>query len=145
MAKALDLAVQGSAAYVGALAYAASAYVAERPRVAREALARGEALLTSGEAVSHSYLHFCQYAIETALRLGDQTAVLHYADLLQRYTAAESLPWADFLIARARCLAPRSSRTLTEVNKLLETGRQAGFLAALPALEAAAADCPPPA
>jgi class 3 adenylate cyclase/tetratricopeptide (TPR) repeat protein len=105
------------------------------------ALAEGEALLAAG-SVSHNYMFFCQAAIEAALRAGDWTDAERYAAALEDYTRPEPLPWADFIIARARALAAwgRGERDAAAVQRLRELRDQchrAGLRSALAAIEAA--------
>jgi tetratricopeptide (TPR) repeat protein len=82
----------------------ALALVTRNPERRRWALARGESLLAKG-SVGHSYLHFYQFAIETALAESNWREAERYADLLAEYTRAEQLPWSDCYIARARTCA----------------------------------------
>src|SRR4051794_40169265 len=86
-------------ALLGALA-AATDDADERSR----ALAEGEELLRRG-SLSHNHLWFYRDAIEAALRAGDWNGAERFASALEDYTQGEALPWADFLVARARALA----------------------------------------
>ena len=86
-------------ALLGALA-AATDDADERSR----ALAEGEELLRHG-SLSHNHLWFYRDAIEAALRADDWEEAERFAAALEAYTQEEALPWADFLVARARALA----------------------------------------
>ena len=70
----------------------------------RRALHEGEALLAQG-CVSHCHLDLYESAIEAALDARQWDEAERYADALDRYTAGERFPWADFQIRRARALA----------------------------------------
>jgi len=74
---------------------------AERDRL----LAEGEALLRRG-AVGHNHLWFYRDAIEAMLAARDAPGALRYIGLLEPYTRAEPLPWAEFFAARGRALLP---------------------------------------
>jgi tetratricopeptide (TPR) repeat protein len=63
-----------------------------------------EAILASGCA-SHNHIIYHHRCIDDALERGEWARALRHATALEAYTAAEPLPYCDFLVARARTLA----------------------------------------
>ena len=78
---------------------------AERERARAEA----EALLAQG-CLSHNHIGYHRIGIDDALARREWSRVLAHAAAFESYTAAEPLPYADFLIARARVLAGLATR-----------------------------------
>ena len=129
------------AAFCGPWICAVLAFVTKAPQAQRRALARGEKLLAS-PCVSHSHLHFYQWAIEVTLELKDWDATLRYARFLENYTRAEPFPFADLVIRRGRLLARWGSglhddETLGALHALRSEAAGLGLLAAVPHLDAA--------
>jgi DNA-binding SARP family transcriptional activator len=129
--------------YTGPWVLAAIALVNDDEAVRREALAKGEAQLALG-CVSHNYFHFYQMAIDVAHQLGEPAEMLRYADALERYTAAEPLPWTDFVIARGRALArharqERDAVLDADLRALRDNALRLDLRNALPGIEAALA------
>jgi hypothetical protein len=109
----------------------------------RAALEEGEALLAAG-SISHNYFFFYHAAIEAALTAQDWAGAVRYAAALEDYTRPEPLPWADFIIARARALAAwgrgeRDAAAVERLSALYEQAERAGLRSAAGALEAALA------
>jgi len=133
--------------YFGPIIRGWAALAADDAGGRRAALAGGEALLAQG-CVSHCHLHFYQTAMDASLGIGDWDAAERYAAALAAYTAAEPLPWADFLIRRARALA-LAGRTggaapaRRALHALRAEAAAVGMLGALPALDAALDGTPP--
>ena len=114
----------------------------ETDQAARErALAGGEAQLAKG-CVSHNHLTLREHAIEASIEAGDWQAAEDFCAKLERYTAAEPLPWCDFLIARGRALArfgrgERDATLQATLVRLRDEAAAAELNIALPALNAA--------
>lgn len=98
---ALAISAETGMAYLGPVYYAILALVEENESPRRTALAEGEALL-SGNVVAHNHLFFRKDAIEACILLHDWGEAERHAEALEEYIGAESLPWARFVVARAR-------------------------------------------
>ncbi len=110
----------------------------------QQALAEGEALLAQG-SISHNHFDFHACAIDASLESRDFAAVERYCAALERYTAAEPIPWSDLAIARGRLLARHGRGDAgAELGKALQALREQtarlGFDVWLPALDAAMAE-----
>ena len=108
-----------------------------------EALAEAEALIAAG-CVGHNQLRFYPDAMSVALELGDPDGVERYAAALEDFTKPEPLGMADFFIGRGRVLAQHArghaGPALTcELQRVRDEALRMGFIAALPAIEAALA------
>ena len=102
-------------------------------------LDEGEEILRAA-CISHNYLWFYRNAIEVSLMMKQWDRVEHYADALERYTRAESLPWTDCFIAWGRHLAAygsgkRDDATIQELHRLWDEAERVGLKAALPRLK----------
>ena len=120
--------------------------ITEDPDQRRWALEQGEQVLGRG-CVFHNYFWFYRDAIEVALKTADWAGLERYASALERFTAAEPVPWTSFFIARGRALAAHGQgrhdqATLRELRRLRDEAAAAGFRSALPALERAVAAAP---
>jgi len=106
----------------------------------RAALERGEALL-GGAAMSHNHLWFRRDAIDASLAAREWDEALRHAAALERYAAAEPLPWADFHVARARALADagRGRPDPAALRALFDRGAALQLAGALSAIDAAIA------
>jgi DNA-binding SARP family transcriptional activator/predicted ATPase len=98
------------------------------------ALREGEKLL-SKQALSHNHLHFYRYAIESCLVAKDFDKAQYYMDMLRRYTAAEPLPWSEFIIQRAKALIRTGRGEIGvelkhDLQELITQADQAGFIEA---------------
>jgi DNA-binding SARP family transcriptional activator/class 3 adenylate cyclase/tetratricopeptide (TPR) repeat protein len=105
------------------------------------ALSEGERLLT-GDCVSHNYLMFYRFGIEAALSEGNWDLAARYADALEVYTKAESLPWSDYFIAWGRALSEhgrgqRGSDLLEQLRSLKKKAEGFGMTVVVPRIEAA--------
>lgn len=89
-------------AFVGPQFHAVRARIETDPVRQREILAEGEALLTG--SMSHSFYLFCDAAIQVSMDQRDWDEAERYAQMLERYTAAEPFPWSQMVLARARVL-----------------------------------------
>ena len=117
--------------FIGPTALGALAQITTDPAERQQALAEGEALLARG-SISHNHFDFHACAIDASAAL-------------ERYTAAEPIPWSDLAIARGRLLARHGrGETGTELAKALQALREQtarlGFTVWLPALDAAMAN-----
>lgn len=131
----------GASAYFGPPILAALAANTTDAGTRKRALAEGEALL-SGGCVSHCYLYFYEFAIDSQLEQADWSAAECYADALEVYMRAESTPWSDFLIERARALAQagrgaRAASLKRTLQALADKARNAGVKWRLSKLEQA--------
>jgi DNA-binding SARP family transcriptional activator/predicted ATPase len=95
------------------------------------ALLEGEKLL-SKQALSHNHLMFYRYAIESCLDTKDFDKAQYYMDALGRYTAAEPLPWSEFIIHRAKALIRAGRGEIGaelkhDLQELITQADQAGF------------------
>lgn len=130
--------------FIGPTALGALAQITTDPAERQQALAEGEALLARG-SISHNHFDFHACAIDASLESRDFAAVLRYCAALERYTAAEPIPWSDLAIARGRLLARHGrGETGTELAKAMQALREQtarlGFTVWLPALDAAMAN-----
>jgi class 3 adenylate cyclase/tetratricopeptide (TPR) repeat protein len=139
--EALAISRETGMAYIGPALLGWLALLTDDLEERRSALAEAEAMLAGG-SVSHNYLFFYQAAIEAALAVADWAAAERYAGALEDYTRPESLPWADFMIARGRALAAwgrgeRDAAVAERLSSLRDQGRRAGLDRALAAIDAA--------
>ena len=119
------------------------ALAAGADKTRRGALAEGEAVLARG-CNAHNHLWFYRDAIDACLGAGDWDAAERYAAALAAYTAAEPLPWSDFIVARGRALAAQGSgnadaEVAAELTRLRDDARRIGHGLAQAALDAALA------
>ena len=103
-------------------------------------LAQGQQLLTEG-CVAHNYFWFYRDAIEVSLRLGDWASATLWTTQLQQYFPPNSMPWADYVVARGQALAELGCHGLSEalarrLQTLVAKGRRLGMHSELVALEA---------
>jgi class 3 adenylate cyclase/tetratricopeptide (TPR) repeat protein len=129
--------------FVGPAVLGYRALYADDDAAARQALAEAEAILARG-CVGHNHFWFYRDAIETSLRARRWDEALRYAQALAAYTAAEPLPWSDFIIARARALVAfgrgdRSASLRAELRTVRDRALAAQLAPALPLLDAALA------
>ncbi len=133
----LSLAASGGDAetYTAPVAHAVIALASDDPERRAAALAAGEELLAQG-SLSHCHFHFGQLAMESCLRHGNLADLEHFARALETYTAAESVPWVDYALARARALAAadRGDADPRVLTDLIARGESAKMRIALSAL-----------
>jgi hypothetical protein len=82
--------------------------------------------------------------MEVSLEMEQWDEADRYAQALEDYTRAETLPRCDFFISRGRALAAhgrgkQDHETEAELRRLLDQAGRAGLIIALSALEAALA------
>ena len=128
--------------YCGPMILGALAQITGDPDERRRCLEEGEQVVEAG-SVAHNHLFFYRAAIDAALDAQDWPAAERYAYLLERRFAAETVAFADFLVARARALAAvgqgRTDPALRrQIDQLTAVARASHFAQLLPALEAAA-------
>ncbi|WP_050577770.1 adenylate/guanylate cyclase domain-containing protein [Sinorhizobium meliloti] len=99
--EALAIARETGMAFVGPRILGELALIADDREVRASALAEAEGLFAEGAAVL-SQLEFRKAAIEVCLREGEWDAVERHVKLLEDYTRAEPLAWAERVISRAR-------------------------------------------
>ncbi|MCZ6724558.1 MAG: AAA family ATPase, partial [Gammaproteobacteria bacterium] len=127
----------------GPIALGVLALALEDPDQRHQALAEAEELLETG-SVGHNYLVFYEDAMEVSLEMEQWDEADRYAQALEDYTRAETLPRCDFFISRGRALAAhgrgkQDHKTEAELRRLLDEAGRAGLIIALSALEAALA------
>ena len=127
----------------GPIALGARALTAAGDGERRDAIARGEAMLDAG-SLSHNHLWFRRDAIDASLAAREWDEALRHAAALERYAAAEPLPWSDFFVARARALADagRGRPDPAALGALRDRGVSLQLSGGLPALDAAIASAP---
>jgi class 3 adenylate cyclase/tetratricopeptide (TPR) repeat protein len=129
----------GGPGVLGALALATP-----DPERRQEALEEGMATLEKG-CVGHNYYWFYRDGIELGLREGDLAQVARFADAFEGYLDDEPVPYARFVIERARALAAwRAGRHDPALGRLTGQAEATGLAWALPALREAAAGAPLP-
>jgi class 3 adenylate cyclase/tetratricopeptide (TPR) repeat protein len=141
---ALDFSRTTAMGFIGPTALGVLAQVTTDNEERQQALAEGEALLAQG-SISHNHFDFHACAIDASLESRDFTAVDRYCAALERYTAAEPIPWSDLAIARGRLLARHGrgeagTELETALRALREQTARLGFAVWLPALDAATAE-----
>ena len=146
-AQAMQVSRETAISYIGPSILGLIAWTADTDQARRAAIDEAEALLATG-SVSHNFLIFRRYAIEAAIEARDWAEVERHAGELELYTAAEPLPWTDFLAARGRALAmhaghPEDPDACVEVQRVRDHAADLGLLAAIPALDAALAQRSP--
>ncbi|MBI5108190.1 MAG: AAA family ATPase [Rhodocyclales bacterium] len=129
--------------FIGPTALGVLAQITTDEAERQQALAEGEALLAQG-SISHNHFDFHACAIDASLESRDYAAALRYCAALERYTAAEPIPWSDLAIARGRLLARHGRgeagiEMRTALQALREQTARLGFAVWLPALDAAMA------
>jgi tetratricopeptide (TPR) repeat protein len=87
----------------GPMALGLRARMQDDPRARERDREEAETLLAQGSA-SHNHIGYHRIGIDDALARGEWPRALAHAAALERYTAAEPLPYSNFLIARARVL-----------------------------------------
>lgn len=130
-----------SLTFTGPSSLGALALTTDDPVERRRAIAEGESLLQAG-SVAHNHFRFYRDTIDATLKAGQWDEAERLSDALTAFAAAEPLPWTMFHAARGRALAAfgrgeRNAGLRATLNDLTETGRTAGLLLAVPALEAA--------
>jgi class 3 adenylate cyclase/tetratricopeptide (TPR) repeat protein len=105
---------------------------------------REEALeiLRTTSCTSHNYFHVYARLIDCALDHGDWDEAEEFAKLLADYTKNEPLIWTNFVIDRGRVLASigrgeQGQEIENDLQRLFETGSNAGLMPFLPRLETA--------
>ena len=88
---------------------------------------RGEALLQHAGLV-HNHVFFRKAAMEWAISAGDWPMVERMAQALVAYTAAEPLPYVDFMVSHVRALAalarnPQDLQAAATMERLAATAR----------------------
>ena len=89
--------------HIGPWLHGVRALAETDPSARRQLLAEGERLLALG-CVSDNHLQLPELAIEVFLELGDWDAVQRSCYRIRQYTAAEPLPFSEFMIARGLAL-----------------------------------------
>lgn len=101
----------------------------------KRAIQEAEEIL-SGGAVGHNVYWFYRDVMLGSAERNEWDQVRYCADMLEKYTEAEPLPWSDFYISWGRALAGlyeggRGSVKSGELTRLREIATKAGFHAGL--------------
>ncbi len=128
-------------AFRGASALGALALATDDDDERHAALDEGRTLLQSG-SMGHNHFNFCEDGIDSCLRAGEWDEVEKFAQHLQDYTHEESLPYSDFLIARAQALAAfgrgeRGEAIAAKLQQLRDQAVSIKLFFQVPALDAA--------
>jgi tetratricopeptide (TPR) repeat protein len=107
------------------------------------ALAEGQRILQTG-CLAHNVLWFYRDAIEAHCKAADFGEARVCAAALEHYTCEDPLPWARFVVARARALADyaegkEDDALFEQLRELKSDGEKSGLTVALPAIDAALA------
>jgi class 3 adenylate cyclase/tetratricopeptide (TPR) repeat protein len=143
--RAYAISSESGITFAGPWVLGALAVITDDPDRRRWALEQGEVLARG--CVFHNYFWFYRDAIEVALKTADWPSLERYASALERFTAAEPVPWTSFFIARGRALAARhqgrrDQATMRELRRLRDEAATAGLRSSLPELERAVATAP---
>ncbi len=127
--------------YITSWIFAVQAWITQDSHKRTWALQEGEKLL-SEQAISHNHLHFYRYAIESCLVAKDFDKTQHFVAALERYTAAEPLPWSEFIMQRAKALmrvaqGETGIKLEHDLRELITLADQARFIEAKACLLAA--------
>ncbi len=130
--------------YVGPFAYAVQALIEPEPEKCFQSLVAGEVELARG-CVSHNHLYLHALGIDAMLAHHEWERAARHSECLLALTAAESLPWSDFVIARGRALlrhgrGERSALLRDELQGLIAQAQRIGYSLSLPQLLHAAAE-----
>lgn len=139
LAEAVDLLNEVGMSFIGPSVLAFQAALTEDETDRRNIMAKAEKCLDSG-TVSHNHMFFARTAMDTSLSHCEWDQATYYARRLEIFTQNQPLPWANFLIDRARALAAwgrghKEDDILVELIRLRDTAKQAGMVLALPELE----------
>jgi hypothetical protein len=102
--EALAISAETGMAFMGPIYYGILALSEQDESHRYAALAEGEALLAAN-FVAHNHLLFRKDAIDACLLLRDWDGAQRHGAALEDFVHPEPLPWATFIIARARALA----------------------------------------
>lgn len=127
--------------FTGPYALAVLARATDDLRLREDALAEGEAVLREG-SVGHNHIWFYRVAAEAQIEAGRWLEAEGYAEKIRAFTAAEPLPYVEFIAARIDALsaAGRGGRELELRDKLDRLIAEAGAMNCcnlLPALKQA--------
>jgi hypothetical protein len=129
--EAMEIAEETGVGFCGAIICGVAACVERDAGRQKAALARGEALLRE-TGLSHNHIWFRLFAIDWGLARSNWAEVERQIGRLMQYTAAEPLPFVDFLIERARTYmqlgrAPDDAAAVAKLRTLVQAARDGGF------------------
>ncbi len=110
---ALEIARQTGMGFAGPRILGELALITDDPMVRASSLAEAEGLLAKGAAVLNQ-LEFRKSAIDACIKGSDWGAAERHAKLLEEYTRAEPLPWAERVVAQSRESAASGRARLCE-------------------------------
>jgi len=136
--RSLALSRDAAMTFIGPAVLSALALFTDDPEERTSALTEGERLLESG-CVGHCHFWFYRDAMEISLKRQDWPAAERYAAAFETFTQPEPLPWAEFIMARARALTEwgrgrRDSELAAEIHRLVGEGERVKLRIALPEL-----------
>ena len=126
--RALALFREIGMAFWGPTALGLRARMHEDERDRQRDRAEAEAIFAGG-CLSHNHIGYHRFGIDDALGRGEWERARRHAAALEKYTAAEPLPYCDFLVARARTLIglienPDDGALQSELARLSEEARK---------------------
>ena len=135
-----DLMAEVGQRFFGGVAHGARALMAERAGDLRRVLADGERSLAQG-APAHCHFWFRREAMNALLREGDWDGALWQASALANFTRAETVPWVEFQVRRARALvaAGRGEADALELQACRDRADALALPGAVPELDEALA------
>ena len=90
-------------AFVGPQLFGVQALLSTDAPTRRKALTSGHELLIT-HALSFNHFVLLDFAIQSSVDGADWDEAWRYCDALEAHSAAETFPWADFIVARGRAL-----------------------------------------
>ena len=129
--------------HIGPWVHGVCALVETDPEPRRLWLEQGERQLGLG-CVSHNHVQLRELAIDALLELGDGDGVERECERIRAYTADESLPMSEYVVARGLALArfargERSADLFAELRRLRSAGADGEMNTFLPSLDVAIA------
>lgn len=129
-------------AYIGPTVLGLCASVSDDAAARASMMAEAETILAAGSP-GHNHFWFHRDAIEIGLDTHEPDLVERNAAALETFTAAEPVPWANFIIARGRALAAAQNQSSganrAVLERLIAEAGMARLAWALPRLESALA------
>ncbi|MEO8312224.1 MAG: adenylate/guanylate cyclase domain-containing protein [Caldimonas sp.] len=142
-AEAIAICREHGMGHIGPWLHGVNAQAESDPQARLLWLEQGERQLALG-CVSHNHVQLRELAIDALLELGDGAGVERECGRIRAYTANESLPMSEFVVARGLALArfvrgERGADLLAELRRLRSAGAEQEMNTFLPSLDAAIA------
>jgi hypothetical protein len=140
-AEAIAVCREHGMGHIGPWVHGVCALVEDDPGARRRWLEQGEQQLALG-CVSHNHVQLRELAIDVLLEIGDSAGVERECARIRDYTARESLPMSEFVMARGLALVrfargERGTDLLAGLRRLRASGAELELNTFLPALDAA--------